>query len=80
VSATCLLNKGAGTLKSNYQQVVMTDPANPVEIVIQPAQPSTVYVPVYSPIVVYGAWPYATVHMCLLSSTDFPRNEVFVDS
>ena len=27
-------------------------------IVIEPATPQTVYVPVYSPTVVYGAWPY----------------------
>ena len=27
-------------------------------IVIQPAQPQQVYVPVYNPSVVYGPWPY----------------------
>src|SRR5262249_50774980 len=27
-------------------------------IVIEPAQPNTVYVPYYNPSVVYGAWPY----------------------
>ena len=27
-------------------------------IVIEPATPETVYVPVYSPTVVYGTWPY----------------------
>jgi hypothetical protein len=27
-------------------------------IVIEPAQPQVVYVPMYNPTVVYGAWPY----------------------
>ena len=30
----------------------------PQVIVIEPAQPSVVYVPAYNPAVVYGAWPY----------------------
>jgi hypothetical protein len=28
-------------------------------IIIEPAEPSTIYVPYYEPAVVYGAWPYA---------------------
>ncbi len=63
----------AGNLKSNEQvKVVMQAPepapatttvvqqqAAPAQvIVIEPAQPSVVYVPAYNPTVVYGAWPY----------------------
>ena len=47
--------QAAGTLKSTEQQTVTTEgPA----IVIQPANPQVVYVPVYNPTVVYGTWPY----------------------
>jgi uncharacterized membrane protein YgcG len=45
----------AGSLKSNKQQTV-TKSAN--VIVIQPASPQVVYVPVYNPSVVYGVWSY----------------------
>jgi len=45
----------AGQLKSTDQQVVSSEGQN---IVIAPAQPSVVYVPVYNPTVVYGTWPY----------------------
>jgi len=45
----------AGTLKSSPQQTVTTQEQ---EIVIAPANPDSVYVPVYDPTVVYGAWPY----------------------
>nr|WP_294502434.1 DUF3300 domain-containing protein [uncultured Rhodopila sp.] len=45
----------AGQLKSSEQQVVRTEGQT---IVIAPAQPSVVYVPVYNPSVVYGTWPY----------------------
>jgi hypothetical protein len=64
----------AGNLKSNEQIKVSTaapepTPASttvvvkqstppPQVIVIEPAQPSVVYVPAYNPTVVYGAWPY----------------------
>jgi hypothetical protein len=64
----------AGNLKSNEQIKVSTEapeaaPASttvvvkqstppPQVIVIEPAQPSVVYVPAYNPTVVYGAWPY----------------------
>ncbi len=44
----------AGTLQTNSQQIVTQEAS---AIVIQPAQPSTVYVPAYNPTVVYGAWP-----------------------
>jgi hypothetical protein len=51
----------AGNLKSNDQQKVTTTTADSKQaIVIEPAQPQTVYVPVYQPTVVYGAWPYPT--------------------
>jgi hypothetical protein len=56
----------AGTLKSTPQQTVSTEPPSagapdgtPPAIVIQPANPDTVYVPTYDPNVVYGPWPYA---------------------
>lgn len=45
----------AGQLKSTEQQVVRSEGQT---IVIAPAQPSVVYVPVYNPSVVYGTWPY----------------------
>jgi hypothetical protein len=62
----------AGNLNSNEQVKVSTQAAPPPEqapaaqtaapppqvIVIEPAQPSVVYVPTYNPTVVYGAWPY----------------------
>lgn len=54
----------AGTLKTSAQQKVIVEPtpaangATSQTIVIQPADPQVVYVPVYQPGVVYGAWPY----------------------
>jgi len=54
----------AGTLKSTEQQKVVvepaTDPAAPQTqtVVIQPADPQTVYVPTYNPTTAYGTWPY----------------------
>ena len=44
-----------GTLQSNSQLVVT---AEGPDIMIQPADPSVVYVPYYNPSVVYGAWAY----------------------
>jgi hypothetical protein len=41
-----------GTLRSTQQQTVVYQPA---DIIIQPANPAVVYVPVYNPWVVYGA-------------------------
>ena len=53
--------EAAGNLKSNKQQTV-TKQSNPESrteyIVIQPANPQYVYVPVYQPTVVYGSWWY----------------------
>lgn len=46
-----------GSLASTPQQVVRTEQQ---VIVIEPAQPDIVYVPTYSPAVVYGTWPYPT--------------------
>ena len=46
----------AGTLKSNQQITVTTDASSNVLIV--PANTQIVYVPSYSPDVVYGPWPY----------------------
>lgn len=48
-----------GKLQTTTQQTVKkTRQANREYIVIEPAQPDTVYVPYYDPAVVYGAWPY----------------------
>ena len=53
-----------GNLKSTEQQKVVVeqakDPAapQPQTIVIQPADPQTVYVPTYNPTTAYGTWPY----------------------
>ena len=47
--------QAAGYLKTTEQQRVVVEKSI---IVIEPANPQTVYVPVYSPTVVYGAWPY----------------------
>jgi hypothetical protein len=48
----------AGTLKSTSQQTVTADNSTQT-IIIQPAQPTVVYVPTYNPATVYGA-PVAT--------------------
>jgi hypothetical protein len=49
----------AGNLKTTEQQKVSTTTQeNKQVIVIEPAQPNTVYVPVYQPTVVYGPWWY----------------------
>jgi hypothetical protein len=45
----------AGKLQSTPQQAVTSEGPT---VIIQPAQPDTVYVPVYDPSVVYGDWPY----------------------
>jgi hypothetical protein len=49
------LAKNNGNLESNQQQVVRSEAQS---IIIEPAQPQTIYVPAYNPTVVYGAWPY----------------------
>jgi hypothetical protein len=43
----------AGNLKDSPQQKVVVEKET---IIIQPAQPETIYVPSYNPAVVYGAW------------------------
>src|SRR5262249_54078685 len=55
----------AGNLKSSSQQTVKVeqggaapDGSSTTIIRIEPAQPQVVYVPVYSPTVVYGTWAY----------------------
>ncbi|MGD0103574.1 MAG: DUF3300 domain-containing protein [Rhodopila sp.] len=45
----------AGNLKTTEQQSVRVEKQ---VIVIEPAQPTVVYVPSYNPTIVYGAWPY----------------------
>jgi hypothetical protein len=47
--------QAAGTLKSSPQQTVTSQDQT---ITVEPANPSTVYVPVYDPTIVYGTWPY----------------------
>jgi hypothetical protein len=49
----------AGNLKTTEQQKVSAQTQGSTQvIVIEPAQPQTVYVPVYQPTVVYGPWWY----------------------
>ena len=48
----------AGNLKTSEQQVVTQQPDK--IIVIQSANPEIVYVPTYSPTVVYGSWYYSS--------------------
>ncbi|MET0352199.1 MAG: DUF3300 domain-containing protein, partial [Rhizobacter sp.] len=49
----------AGNLKTTTEQKVSTTTAESKQvIVIEPAQPQNVYVPVYQPTVVYGPWMY----------------------
>ncbi len=50
----------AGQLKTTEQQVVTVKQDK--IIVIEPAKPEVIYVPTYSPTVVYGAWPYPTTY------------------
>ena len=47
--------QAAGSLKTTEQQVVTTQAQT---IIIQPASPQIVYVPVYNPTIVYGVWRY----------------------
>jgi uncharacterized membrane protein YgcG len=49
----------AGNLKTTEQQKVSTQTnSGQSVIIIEPAQPEKIYVPVYQPTVVYGAWWY----------------------
>lgn len=49
--------KAAGTLKSTQEQVVREETQdNKTVIIIEPAQPDTMYVPVYDPYYAYGSW------------------------
>lgn len=50
--------RAAGHLQSTAQQTVQVVQGPSPIIQIVPAQPELVYVPVYDPLVVYGAWPY----------------------
>ncbi len=48
-----------GKLETTKQQTIKTtQEADKQVVVIEPAEPDTVYVPYYEPAVVYGAWPY----------------------
>jgi hypothetical protein len=46
-------------ITTKEQKVTTSTVQNKQVIAIEPAQPDTVYVPMYDPAVVYGAWPYA---------------------
>ena len=48
--------QASGALTTTSQQTVTNDGPT---VIIQPAEPTTVYVPVYNPSVVYGTWPYS---------------------
>jgi hypothetical protein len=50
----------SGNLKTTEQQVV-TQQSDKI-IVIQPADPEVIYVPTYSPTVVYGGWSYPSYY------------------
>jgi hypothetical protein len=57
--------QGTGALASNQQQKVETQVVeNKTVIVVQPASPDIVYVPAYSPVVVYGPpiYPYPPIY------------------
>jgi hypothetical protein len=47
----------SGNLKTTQEQKVVVEQETKT-IIIEPANPQVVYVPTYSPTVVYGAWPY----------------------
>lgn len=48
-----------GNLKSSKEQTVTVQSSGAEQtIIIEPADPTVVYVPTYNPTVVYGAWPY----------------------
>jgi hypothetical protein len=47
----------SGNLKTTNEQKVIVEQETKT-IIIEPANPQVVYVPTYSPTVVYGAWPY----------------------
>ncbi|HBK08548.1 MAG TPA: DUF3300 domain-containing protein [Acetobacteraceae bacterium] len=49
--------QAAGNLKTTEQQTVRVEKET---IIIEPAQPTVVYVPSYNPTAVYGNWPYPT--------------------
>jgi hypothetical protein len=52
------LSHDSGKLKTSDQQKVTTQPGTPPTIIIEPANPQAVYVPVYEPGWAYGPWPY----------------------
>jgi hypothetical protein len=52
--------RGNNKLSSNKQQkVIVKQQESKQVIVIEPTDPSALYVPYYEPATVYGAWPYA---------------------
>jgi hypothetical protein len=70
--------QSAGNLKTTPQQTVTQQPASagapadtPAAIVIQPANPDTVYVPAYNPNWAYGSWPYPDYPPSYFPPTDY---------
>ena len=67
-----------GTIESNQQQTVRTTKeGNSSVIVIEPADPSVIYVPLYDPNLVYGDWPYTDYPPYDFYPTDFFGTEFF---
>ena len=50
----------AGNLKTTQEQTVTVQQDQ--IIVVESANPEVIYVPTYSPTVIYGTWPYTTVY------------------
>lgn len=75
----------AGTLKTTEQQVVRTTTPSasgggapqPV-IIIEPANPQVVYVPVYNPTQMFGTWPYSTPPVYLPPPTGYAIGSALV--
>lgn len=50
-----------GNLKSNKEQTVNSNQENGSTVItIVPANPDIIYVPIYNPTLIYGAWPYSS--------------------
>lgn len=58
-----------GTLRSSPEQVVRVEAPY---IYIEPAIPQVIYVPVYNPLIVFGAWPYPAYQPYYYRPVGFP--------
>jgi hypothetical protein len=63
--------RAQGNLKNTWEQRILTDPQSGT-IIIEPASPEVVYVPVYDPMVIYGPWWWPAYH----PFTYYPRGGV----